>query len=127
MPTKKEDNKAVKKRNTRAGRPKTGGLQKGGRIIKIENIGMENAVRLFVNQKFEAATKAWEEIEDPGVKFSTFLKLMEFVLPKKRAVDFKAEDTTSNSLEERLAKLLYKPDIQDVVAEEKTSSSESES
>lgn len=121
MPTKKEDNKAVKVRKTRAGRPKTGGLQKGGRIIKIENVGMENAVRLFINQKFEAATKAWDEIEDPAAKFSTFLKLMEFVLPKKRAIDFKADDPVSSSLEERLAKLLYKPDIEDIAAEEKTS------
>lgn len=114
MADKKEDNK-VAKRKTRAGRPKTGGLQKGGRIIKVETVGMENTLRLFINQKFPAAIKAWESIEDPADKVNTFIKLLEFVLPKKRAIDFKSDDATTLTLEKRLAKLLYAPaDVEDV-------------
>ena len=104
---KKNDNDVVN--TTKAGRPK--GFTTKGRMTRVENVGMENAIRLFINQKFAAATKAWEEIEDPYQKVNTFIKLMEFVIPKKRSVDFKPETGPENSLEARLSKLLIKPDI----------------
>src|SRR5690606_32952278 len=91
-----------------------GVIKKGGRIIKVDYVGMENAIRLFVNQKFNAAVKEWEKIDDTSEMVKTFIKIMEFVLPKKRSVEFKPEEKPENSLEARLAKLLYKPDIEDV-------------
>ena len=94
---------------TKAGRPK--GFTTKGRMTRVENVGAENAIRLFINEKFAAATHAWEDIEDPYQKVNTFIKLIEFVFPKKRSVDFKPETGPENSLEARLSKLLIKPDI----------------
>ncbi len=32
----------------------------------LENVGMENAIRVFINQKLAAVVQAWEEIENPN-------------------------------------------------------------
>lgn len=95
--------KAIESVNkTKAGRPK--GFTTKGRMTRVENVGMENAIRLFINEKFAAAVQAWEEIEDPNQKVNTFIKLMEFVIPKRRSVDFKPDIDIENSLEARLSK-----------------------
>jgi Na+-transporting NADH:ubiquinone oxidoreductase subunit NqrF len=112
----KDNNNATVKK-TKVGRPK--GCTTNGRMTRLENVGMENAIRLFINQKFAAAAQAWEEIEDPNQKVNTFIKLMEFVIPKKRSVDFKPDTDTENSLEARLSKLLSIPDIIDITADGK--------
>jgi Na+-transporting NADH:ubiquinone oxidoreductase subunit NqrF len=104
-----KDNIKATVKKTRAERPK--GCTMKGRMTRVENVGMENAIRLFINEKFAAAVQAWEEIDDPNQKVNTFIKLMEFVIPKKRAVEFKPEVDSENSLEARLSKLLIKPGI----------------
>ena len=111
MTKKEEDNKVAVKR--KGGRPK-GGRPTKGRMVRIENVGMENAIRLFINGNFKAATDSWRDIEDPARKFETFLKLMEFVIPKKRAIDFTPLDDADKSLESRLSKMLGKPEIIDI-------------
>ena len=104
----KDNNKATVKK-TRVGRPK--GYTTKGRMTRLENVGMENAIRLFINEKFAATVQAWEEIDDPNQKVNTFIKLMEFVIPKRRSVDFKPEEKDpENSLEARLSMFLIKPD-----------------
>ena len=45
----------------------------------------------------------WGEINK---KVNTFIKLMEFVIPKRRSVDFKPEAGPENSLEARLSKMM---------------------
>ena len=48
----------------------------------VENVGAENAIRLFINQKPAAANRLGR-IEDPYQKVNTFIKLMELVIPKR--------------------------------------------
>ena len=94
-----------KKKSTR-GRPPGPGKEKGF-SKKIENRGIENNLRLFITGRFNAAMKAWEAIEDPSDKFNCYMKVMEYVQPKKRSVEFTGEVETS-SLEQRLAEQLSK-------------------
>jgi Na+-transporting NADH:ubiquinone oxidoreductase subunit NqrF len=112
-----DNNKAAIKK--KAGRPK--GFTTKGRMTRLENVGMENAIRLFINQKFAAAVQAWEEIDDPNQKVNTFIKLMEFVIPKRRSVDFKPEIDTENSLEARLSKMMKEHNAVNNNADEKSS------
>ena len=114
---KKNDNDVVN--TTKAGRPK--GFSTKGRMTRVENVGMENAIRLFINEKFAAAVQAWEEIDDPNQKVNTFIKLMEFVIPKRRSVDFKPEIDTENSLEARLSKMMKEHNAVNNNADEKSS------
>lgn len=112
----KDKNKATVNK-TKAGRPK--GFTTKGRMTRLENVGAENAIRLFINHKFAAATQAWEEIEDPYQKVNTFIKLMEFVIPKKRSVDFKPEAGPESSLEARLSKMMKEHNAVNINADEK--------
>ncbi|WP_071137334.1 hypothetical protein [Petrimonas mucosa] len=112
-----DNNKATIKK--KAGRPK--GFTTKGRMTRLENVGAENAIRLFINHKFAAATQAWEEIEDPYQKVNTFIKLMEFVIPKRRSVDFKPEAGPENSLEARLSKMMKEHNAVNNNADEKSS------
>ncbi len=112
-----KDNNNAKVKKTMAGRPK--GFTTKGRMTRLENVGAENAIRLFINQKFAAATQAWEEIEDPYQKVNTFIKLMEFVIPKKRSVDFKPEAGPESSLEARLSKMMKEHNAVNINADEK--------
>jgi Na+-transporting NADH:ubiquinone oxidoreductase subunit NqrF len=114
----KDKNKATVNK-TKAGRPK--GFTTKGRMTRLENVGAENAIRLFINQKFAAAVQAWEEIDDPNQKVNTFIKLMEFVIPKRRSVDFKPEIDTENSLEARLSKMMKEHNAVNNNADEKSS------
>ena len=114
----KDKNKATVNK-TKAGRPK--GFTTKGRMTRVENVGMENAIRLFINEKFAAAVQAWEEIDDPNQKVNTFIKLMEFVIPKRRSVDFKPEIDTENSLEARLSKMMKEHNAVNNNADEKSS------
>lgn len=111
------DNKATIKK--KGSRPK--GRTTKGRMRRLENVVIENAIRLFINEKFAAATKTWEEIEEPYQKVNSFIKLMEFVVPKKRLVDFKSETDPENSLEARLSKMMKKHKAVNIIADGKSS------
>ncbi len=72
-----------------------------GAALNIENRGLEKSLRMFSIGYFEEAVKCWREIDDNAAKFNAYLKLLEFVFPKKRAIEVKA-DIEVNSLERRL-------------------------
>ena len=72
-----------------------------GVALNVENRGLENSLRMFSIGHFDEAVQCWRDIDDNAAKFNAYLKLLEFVFPKKRAVEVKA-DIEVNSLERRL-------------------------
>ena len=51
-----------------------------------------------------------DSIDDPYQQVTALLKVMEFRYPKQKAVEFKLDEKTSNTLEEKLYNLLQDPD-----------------
>lgn len=69
------------------------GIQKGE--AQHKNVAMKNNIRMFVNGYFNDMTEAWKSIEDPYQKVMAFAKIMNFVYPQMRAVEFKGEEGKS--------------------------------
>lgn len=104
------------------GRPpgiaKTGGRQKGS--VDLTKLTTKNNLRLFVNMNFTAMTQAWEQIKDPYSKVMAFAKIMNFVYPQMRAVEFKGEDANT-SIEAKMLimmKQTIKDEIEDAESED---------
>lgn len=74
------------------GKGRLGGRAKGtpNKVTKVT----KEMVQEFLDENFEEAVAAWHAIDKPGVKFTVYLKMMEFVLPKMASIDFNPGDNT---------------------------------
>lgn len=104
------------------GRPpglaKTGGNKKG--TVQHKNIATKNNLRLFVNNNFDEMTREWQKIKDPYQKVMAFAKIMNFVYPQMRAVEFKGEEGQS-TLEAKMMIMMQqtvKTEIEEAESEE---------
>ena len=97
---------------------KTGGNKKGS--VQHKNVAIDNKLRLFINKNFDSMTRTWEGIEDPVDKVKTFLDIMNYVFPKMRSIEFKAEEGTT-TLEAKMLLMMQKTtknEVEDTDAEE---------
>ncbi len=100
-----------KKKNT-GGRPKgiakTGGRQKG--TPNITNKNFYNVLQLKLVERLPKLFEWLDKIEDPYQKINAMVKIMEFRFPKQKSVEFKLDEDTGNSLEEKLYEMIKKKD-----------------
>lgn len=100
-----------KKKNT-GGRPKgiakTGGRQKG--TPNITNKNFYNVLQLKLVERLPKLFEWLDKIEDPYQKINAMVKIMEFRFPKQKSVEFKLDENTGNSLEEKLYEMINKKD-----------------
>lgn len=100
-----------KKKNT-GGRPKgiakTGGRHKG--TPNITNKNFYNVLQLKLVERLPKLFEWLDKIEDPYQKINAMVKIMEFRFPKQKSVEFKLDENTGNSLEEKLYEMINKKD-----------------
>lgn len=87
------------------GQEKYGGKQKGTPTYKTGQI--RSLLRLFQNQNFAKAVKAWEEIKDPVDKFRLYLESLKYTMGTVSSVDLTV-DTEKTSLEQRVREEMEK-------------------
>ena len=87
------------------GQEKYGGKQKGTPTYKTGQI--RSLLRLFQNQNFDKAVKAWEDIENPVDKFRLYLESLKYTMGTVSSVDLTV-DTEKTSLEQRVREEMEK-------------------
>lgn len=90
------------------GLPKTGGRKKG--TVNITNQNFYDVLTLKIAERLPKIFEWLDQIDDPYQKITSLLKIMEFRYPKQKAVEFKLDEKTSNTLEEKLYNLLQDPE-----------------
>lgn len=92
-----------------AGRPK-GYAKTGGRKKGTPNISNKNFYDVLTLKIAERVPKIFEwldDVEDPYQRINALIKIMEFRYPKQKSVEFKMDEKTSNTLEDKLYNMLY--------------------
>ena len=71
---------------------KYGGRAKGtpNKLTKLT----KEMMQAFLDENKDEAWEAWHKIESPSNKFSLYLKMCEFVLPKMASVELKGDKET---------------------------------
>lgn len=90
------------------GTPKTGGRKKG--TVNITNKNFYDVLTLKIAERLPKIFEWLDEVDEPYQKITALLKVMEFRYPKQKAVEFRLDEKTSNTLEEKLYNLLHDSD-----------------
>lgn len=92
------------------GRPKglakTGGRQKG--VTNITNRNFYSVLQLKLVERLPKLFEWLDKIDDPYQKINAMVKIMEFRFPKQKSVEFRLDESTGNSLEEKLYEMINK-------------------
>lgn len=96
----------------KAGRPKgyakTGGRKKG--TVNVSKSNFYNILTLKIAERIPSVFEWLDSIDDPYQKINALIKIMEFRYPKQKSVEFKMDEETSSTLEEKLRNMLYPDD-----------------
>ena len=90
------------------GLPKTGGRKKG--TINVSKANFYSVLTLKIAERIPSVFDWLDSIDDPYQKVNALIKIMEFRYPKQKSVEFKMDEETSSSLEDKLYKMLYPED-----------------
>jgi len=90
------------------GIPKTGGRKKG--TPNITNANFYSVLTLKIAERVPKIFEWLDDVEDPYQRINALIKIMEFRYPKQKSVEFKMDEKTSNTLEDKLYNMLYPDD-----------------